>query len=317
MDFEGDRIAGIDLADGTRIAADLYIDASGPEARLIGHLAGAEFEPWGDWLPCDRLLAASAPRLPSLPAFSQISAFNRGWVGLFPLHSRTAIVAVYSSEAIGDAEAVELASVVARMPLSGDAVVSELRPGIQGRPWIGNCVAVGQAAVAIDPIDGLDLHVTHGCISHLMSVFPATVGEFPEAEAYNRSIRSFGANLRDFQAAHYLLNRRYDDRFWDRVRDAPLPPTLQRKVDMFDARALVPLNDDESFHEQSWASLLLGCGVTPKGYDPRVDALPDEAHIQKVQERLREVAAIARRMPPVEQFLGLEQAPPAQVSGQA
>ena len=37
-----------------------------------------------------------------------------------------------------------------------------------------------------------------------MSLFPATAGEFPEAEAYNAAIRSFGSNLRDFQAAHYL-----------------------------------------------------------------------------------------------------------------
>ena len=316
VDIDGDRVAGIDLADGTRVTADLYIDASGQEARLIGRLAGGEFESWSRWLPCDRLLAASAPRLGALPAYSQISAFNRGWVGLFPLQTRTAVVAAYSSAAVADAEVAELASVVARVPISGDAVVSELRPGIQRRPWIGNCIAVGQAAVAVDPVDALDVHVTHGCISHLMTLFPATAGEFPEAEAYNRSVRSFGTNLLDFQAAHYLLNRRFDDSFWDLVRDTSMPPTLQRKVDMFDARALVPLNDDESFHEQSWAGLLFGCGVVPKGYDPRVDRIPDEAHIEKVQDRLRGVAAIARQMPSVEQFLGLGQPARAQVSGQ-
>jgi len=53
----------------------------------------------------------------------------------------------------------------------------------------------------------------------------------------------------------------------------------------------------------------------PQGYDPRVDALPDEAHISKVQGRLREVAEMARQMPSVEQFLGLEQPVPAQVIG--
>lgn len=122
------------------------------------------------------------------------------------------------------------------MPVSGEAVVSELKAGIQRAPWIGNCVAIGEAAIAVDPIDALDLHVTHGCISHLMSLFPATAGEFLEAEAYNRSVRSFGSNLRDFQAAHYLLNRRFDDRFWDLLRDADMPTSLKRKVEMFSAR---------------------------------------------------------------------------------
>jgi tryptophan halogenase len=315
VDVEGDRIAGIDLADGTRLAADLYIDASGRESRLISKLAGAAFDSWSQWLPCDRLLTASAPRLGRLPAYSQVSAFRGGWVGLFPLQSRTPVVAAYNSHVVRDGEAAELAAVIARMPISGDAVVSELRPGMQRSPWIGNCIAVGEAAVALDPIDALELQVTHGCISHLMTVFPATADEFPEAEAYNRSIASFASNLRDFQAAHYLLNRRYDEPFWDRLRETEPPGSLKRKVDMFAARAVVPLSDDETFHEPIWAALLIGCGVAPQGYDPRVDSLPDEDHIRKVQQRLRDVADTARRMPSVEQFLGIEQPAPAQVGG--
>src|SRR5206468_7293439 len=84
VDVSGDGICGIELADGTRISGDLYIDASGREALLIGQLTGAEFEAWDEWLPCDRLLAGSGPRLGRLPAFSQISAFSAGWVGLLP-----------------------------------------------------------------------------------------------------------------------------------------------------------------------------------------------------------------------------------------
>jgi tryptophan halogenase len=315
VDVAGDSIGGIDLADGTRITADLYIDASGSEARLIGCIEGAQFDSWSEWLPCDRLLAASGPRLARLPAFSQISAFHGGWIGLFPLQHRTAIAAAYDSSAASEAEVVELVRVIARVSISGEAIVSALRPGMQRSPWIGNCIAVGLAAIAADPIDAVELQATHGCLSYLMTLFPATAGEFPEAQAYNESIRSFGANLRDFQAAHYLLNRRFDDAMWDRVRERPLPPSLKRKVEMFGARAVVPMNDDESFDEQLWSALLLGCGVMPEGYDPRVDSLSDEMHIAKVRQRLRAVAEQARRMPSVEQFLNIEQGAPAPVSG--
>jgi tryptophan halogenase len=312
IDIAGDTIEGIDLADGSRISADLYIDASGRQARLIGHLASAQFDSWSEWLPCDRLLAASGPRLSGLPAFSQISAFHGGWVGQFPLQDRTAVAAVYNSAAVSDAEVAELTGVIARMPIRGDAVVSELNPGAQRSSWIGNCVAVGEAAIAVDPIDGVELQVTHGCISHLITLFPSTAGAFPEADAYNAAVHSFGSNLRDFQAAHYVFNRRYDEKMWDTVRDAAPPPGLARKAAMFDARAIVPLNDDESFQEQSWAALLVGCGVIPQGYDARLDAVPAEAHVQKVQERLRAVAMLARQMPTVEQFLGLDQPSAAQ-----
>jgi tryptophan halogenase len=313
IDITGDIVEGIDLADGTRVTADLYVDASGREAALIGSLASAQFESWSEWLQCDRLLAASAPRLSSLPAFSQISAFHGGWVGLFPLQDRTAVTAVYSSAAVSDDEVVDLAGVISRLPISGEAVVSELAPGAQRSPWTGNCVSVGDAAIAADPIDAVELQVAHGCISHLVSLFPATAGEFPEADAYNAVIRSFGANLRDFQAAHYLFNRRFDEAFWDRARDTQPPAGLARKAAMFSARASIPLNDDETFQGQNWAALLTGCGIVPQGYDPRVDALPDHAHVEKVQQRLRDVAALARAMPTVDQFLTVEQPSPQAV----
>jgi len=47
----------------------------------------------------------------------------------------------------------------------------------------------------------------------------------------------------------------------------------------------------------------------------RVDSLSDEAHIQKVQQRLSDVSGLARRMPGVDEFLGLEQRASAEVSG--
>jgi tryptophan halogenase len=314
VDAAGDRVNGLDLADGTRLTADLYIDASGAEARLIGRLEGGELDSWADWLPCDRLLAASAPALRSVPAFSQISAFRAGWVGVFPLQHRTAVVACYSSRAAADQEVAEQAGVIARMPIAGDAVVGQLRPGARRRPWIGNCVAIGEAAIACDPIDALELHVAQGCISHLITLFPATAAEFVEADEYNRAIRLFGSNLRDFQAAHYKLNGRFDDSFWDAARNATAPDSLQRRLDAFQARALVVLNDEESFQESAWASLLLGCGTMPGGYDPRIDAVPDEQHIQKVQQRLREVASRAQQMPRIDELL-LDQSASVELSG--
>jgi tryptophan halogenase len=99
------------------------------------------------------------------------------------------------------------------------------------------------------------------------------------------------------------------------VRDVSAPAGLQRKIDMFAARAMIPLGDEETFDEQSWAALLIGCGVRPQGYDPRVDAIADQVILQKVQQRLREVAAMARQMPGVEAFLALEQPSPALVGG--
>jgi tryptophan halogenase len=302
--LDGERIRSLELDDGTRIEADLFIDASGAERVLMMRMPGAKFERWKDQFRCDRIVTASAPRLKSLPAFSQVSAFRGGWIGLYPLRDRTAVMAVYASNVVSDQSIPGELPLLARMPVSGEAVVAELKPGMLDRSWIGNCVAVGDAAVAVEPLDASQLHVAQGCISHLIAIFPATADEMPEALAYNKTMHSFAANIRDFTLAHYVLNRRFDERFWDEAREAAVPPTLRRKLDLFAARGAIVLGDDETFSEQSWTLSLLGAGIEPDGYDPRIDLLPDEPHIEKVQQRLRAVSQLARAMPTVDQFVG-------------
>lgn len=313
--IDGDRIGSVALSGGERVEADLLIDASGSEGALIRQMPDARFESWREWLPCDRMVVASGPRFPNLPAFSQVSAFSGGWIGLHPLQDRTAVVAVYGSAAISDDRMAQEIGVLARIPVAGDAIVSRLDQGAQERPWIGNCVAIGEAAIGLEPLDAVQLHLAHGCISHLISYFPVSADEMPEADAYNSSIGRFAENVRDHQIAHYKLNRRFDEPLWDACRDAQVPATLARKLELFAARALVTEYDDESFHEQSWAAMFLGHGLVPEGYDPRVDMFPDDVHIEKVQSRLKAVGEEVKRMPTVDQFLGQAVAPAtAQVS---
>lgn len=303
VETEGERIAAIVLSSGERVESDLFIDASGAEAALISRLPGDRFESWSEWLPCDRMMAVSGAPISPPPAFSQISAFRAGWVGLYPLQDWTGIVSVYSSRDISDREMADTLPLLARIAVSGEAVVSEIRPGLRRRSWIGNCIAVGDGAIALDPLESLGLHVTHACISHLMALFPADADNFPEAELYNRTIALAGDNMRDFKCAHYRLNRRFDEPFWDRCRDMVLPASLQRKIEVFSLTGHVPLHDEEPFEEQNWAALLIGAGLMPQGYDPRIDTVPDEAHIAKVQQRLRDIAAIVANMPTVSEFL--------------
>ena len=318
VEIEGDRIIAIILNDGERVEADLFVDASGARAALMSHMPGADLESWREWLPCDRMLVASARGLKPLPAFSQISASRHGWVGLFPLQDRTAVVAAYDSRETSDQALLEDLPTLANMPIGGDAVVSDLNQGIRRRAWIGNCVAIGDSAFSLEPLDGAQLHIVHYCISQLMTLFPVEAGAFPEAQLYDRVIRRLAVNLRDFQLAHYKLNRCFDMSFWDGCRDASVPETLQRKLDIFTARGRVPLYDDETFQEQDWESLFIGHGLMPQSYDPRVDAIPEQEHIALVQARLNDVVGLVEGMAPVDDFIAsvnAQQAPGAKAVG--
>lgn len=303
VEIEGERIAAVVLADGERVEADLFIDASGPQATLIGKMPGAEFESWREWLPCDRMLVASGNALRPCPSFSQISAFRQGWIGHFPLQDRTTIIAVYDSREISDQDMASSLPGLAGLPISGDAVVSELNQGARKRGWVGNCVAVGESLFSLEPLDGVQLHITHNCISQLMTLFPVETEAFPEAEAYDHILRFVATNLRDFQLAHYKLNHRFGEPLWDRCRDVAVPETLQRKLDIFAARGHVPLYDFETFQEHGWASSFIGHGILPESYDPRVDVLPEQEQIAQVHRRLQEIVGLVDAMPQVEEFI--------------
>jgi tryptophan halogenase len=303
VEIEGDRIAAVILADGERVEADLFVDATGPQALLIGRMPGTSFESWRELLPCDRMMVTYAPLLRPCPAFSQITAFEHGWTGLFPLQDRTAVVAVYDSRGISDREMIARLPAVARVPISGDAVVSELNQGTRNRFWVGNCVAVGESAFSLEPLDAVQLHIAHNCVSQLMTLFPVEAGSFPEAEAYDAIIRFVATNLRDFQLAHYKLNGRVGEVMWDRCREAAVPETLRRKLDLFSARGHVPLYDFETFQDHGWASLFIGHGLIPETYDPRLDAVPEQEQIAQVHRRLQDIVGLVETMPTVDEFI--------------
>lgn len=306
-------VASVTLNGGASVAADLFVDASGPDAVLAGRALEVPFESWSSWFPCDRILAASGPRLKPLPAMSRISAFGAGWMGMFPLQDRTPVVAAYDSRRISDEEMARTASVLAGMAL-GDAVVSPFAAGCRAAPWTGNCVAIGEAAACLEPLDAAPLHMIHLGISHLITLFPVDADNLLEAHPYNEAVLSHARNLRDFQIAHYRLNERLDESFWDGARAAEPPPGLAYKLDLFAARGAVALYEDETFQEENWISILIGHGLIPRGHDPQADAMPREEQIQSFQRMLGFIAAEVREMPSIEAQLELFAPPPSSAS---
>jgi len=305
---EGDRILSVTLDDGQSIEGDLFIDASGVEALLIGGASGAAFQAWRDDFPADRILVASAPALKPLPGFSQITAFAAGWTGLYPLKDRTAVVAVYDSGAMSDQQVLDGLPQITGFPLRGEATVAPLAPGM--RPaWVGNCVAIGDAAVVLEPLDAVQLHLIHMGLTQLIALFPVDAEAMPEAEVCNVGFAAHVRNVRDFQISHYRLNRRPGEPFWDRARTTPAPDSLQTRFNMFSARGKVVLFDDESFQDQNWTALFIGHGLIPRSYDPMVDAVPAEQQMGRFRGLLGKIAEEVRAMPQVEAEFGVSAAP--------
>jgi tryptophan 7-halogenase len=303
------RIASVTLDGGEPVEGDLFIDASGADAALMSAMPDAPFESWGAWLGCDRMLAASGERLNPLPAFSEIKAFAAGWVGLYPLQHRTAVVAMFDSARMTDLEVRDLLTTLTGLHIDG-AVARPFAAGARTKAWSGNCVAIGQAAVSLDQLDAAPLHLIHTGLSHLVTFFPVNADEMPEAGPYNAAMSAHARNLRDFQIAHFKLNGRVGEPFWDAARVAAGPETLDYKIALFGARGRVALYDDETFQDENWTSVFVGHGLIPRAYDPLAERMPREEQIQQFQHMLRFIAGETRDMPSLEAHMDLS--PPRQ-----
>lgn len=294
------RIQSLQLDNGEVLCADFFIDASGVEARLISSLESPDnWQSWRPWLKANRVLTASLPAMPSPSAFSQIVAQPGGWLGIYPMLKSTALRAVYDCETTRREQMLSSMGTMTKTQLT-NIVEKPLHLGLRKESWIGNCVALGDAAMQTDPVDATDLHFLGLGISTLCNLFPNDCRDMPEANWFNKKMQEDAERVRDFQIAHYQLNGLKDDPFWEIARKEQPPEALQQKLRLFESRGKISLLEAETFQEESWISLFVGQDLIPKSYDPRIDVVSSAEIGSKFQQMLDFIAGELESMPSIE-----------------
>ena len=302
IDVTSEAVRSIRLQDDTLVEGDLYIDATGSDAALISLFDQGESENWQAWFPCDRVITASSPLLNPSPAFSQIAAFAKGWIGFFPLLNRTAVAAVYSSKHTEHSEIIRNLQPIPGIKLDG-AIDKPISVSARKKQWICNCIALGSAAVNLDPLDATHMHMLDVGLSLLRTLFPVDKAAMKEAAIFNEKMYWHATNARDFQITHYKLNKRFGEPLWDEVRDMEIPATLNEKFALFKARGRVAMQENETFQEESWTSIFVGHGLQPITYDPLVDNMPEQEQIEHFQKILKYIAGEIQSMPSLQAYV--------------
>ncbi|MES2443426.1 MAG: tryptophan 7-halogenase [Pseudomonadota bacterium] len=266
---EDGSIAALALDGGRRVEGDLFVDATGAEAGLIGAVLTVASESWHAYFPTDAVLAASGPRLASVPVYAEIRASGQGWTGLYPTAAGTYLQHAYSREVSSDDAALAAAAATGGIALS-DAVIRTIHPRRRAVAWERNCVAIGEAACVFDPVHDVALHAVQLGLVNLLACFPAG-GDFAAQRAeYNRVARSAFERIRDFQSAHYACAR-YLGAYWERAQSAAISPELAHRIALFEARGEVAPMEDDSFVPDSWRALFTGHGLNPETWLPTID----------------------------------------------
>ena len=258
---EDGGIASLLLEGGGRVEADLFLDCTGPAALLASRLDPA-FEDWSEWLPFDRLAVRTEPAQQLVP-FDRVTGTAAGWSLSAALPDRTMIVEAFSS-AFADAAP------------TGERIA--IRSGCRPSPWTANVLALGDAAVAVDPLHATNLHLAQSAILRALELLPGHDFHPLELREYNRRSEQEASAVRDFLALHYLRSGRRDSPFWSAMAERGPPATLHRTIEQFERRGRLPRFEEESFDKHSWTAALIGLGVIPQGVDPLAAGVnPDKA----------------------------------------
>lgn len=263
-------IAAVMREDGSALTADLYLDCTGPAARLHATL-GAPREGWRHWLPCDRLLLS--PATPAeLAAVETVEAEASGWRWQSALQSGR-VFAATGAEADGDALVIDAGATL--------------------EPWRHNVIAIGDAAVSIEPLEWTNLHLAHSAIDRVITMLPAGEPHPLEQAEYNRQSIAEARRARDFVLLHYVTSQR-EGAFWQDIASTEPPESLAHTLRLFRERGRLPFYEEETFDRDSWLAVLFGQGVRPRRIDPLAEAVPSaEAARAMDSYRARIAQAIA------------------------
>ena len=289
LNGESGNIETLTLKSGMQIVGDLFVDCTGFRSLLLGGTLQVKWEDWNQWLPCDRALAVPCERAGEFTPYTRSTAQTAGWIWRIPLQHRTGNGYVFSSRFIGEDQAHDTLLGALDGPARAEPKLLRFSAGRRVQAWKRNCVAIGLASGFLEPLESTSIFLIQAAVIDLLRLLPSPdrpgQSDARLANEFNRLTDIQYERVRDFLILHYFANQRHGEALWDHVRTMPIPDSLAHKISLFEARGHVPYYKDGLFSRDSWLSVLIGQGLTPRAYD----RLADCVSLQDLESRMRDL----------------------------
>ncbi|WP_305098375.1 tryptophan 7-halogenase [Croceibacterium aestuarii] len=271
------------VAEGVgEIPGDLFVDCTGSRALLHSHLPEARQIDWHAMHPVRRIAMAEAGR-PVLALEDRAAFTPLGWrwdlAGRDGLQTILGIAGEAGDEAISAALGEPPAAIV---PFS---------PGRAEAPWLGNVVALGDAAARIEPLGGIAQDLAHRQLALLLELLPGRTVDAAERAEFNRRAALMADRAADWVAVHYAAPAAGElfPHLWR-------SPELERALDQYVRRGRTPFAEEAPMLVQEWGALLQALGV-PSGESPLTAAAAGDENDGGRHFAARAEAALAAAPP--------------------
>ena len=240
-------VSAVAVEGAGEIAADLYLDCTGPRAFLMNAMPGYERIDWGDPAGGRALLVSK----PGGPLFVLVDRATLTPLGRLQEYAgrdgRLAIVGL--ADGVARQQAADM--------LGGEPeILLRVPAGRLAQSWLGNVIALGDAAAHFEPLGWLNLDLAHRQLALLLELLPGRTPEPRERDEFNRRAALMADRVRDTIALHYHAPAAKAV-----FGEQPLSPEMELTLDQFTRRGRVPFFEEMPFLVQEWGHLLDALGI--------------------------------------------------------
>jgi len=312
----GERgVSALVLESGERLSADLYVDASGFRAELLGRTFAEPFRSFDRSLFCDRAVMGGWARTDEpIKPYTTAETMDAGWCWQIEHENWINRGYVYASRFISD-DAARTELLGKNPKISNEPRVVKFRSGRYERMWVDNVVGIGNASGFVEPLEATALvTIIVQCRALADCLWENALEPTPSMIAiYNRFIGESWDEVRDFIALHYRFNHRLDTPFWRTCLAETELGNAQTLVDFYRENGPTSLHEplllrpSSTFGMEGYLALLIGQKVPhQKPHQPTAREL------EVWQKQSRELGAAAERGLTVREGLDLLRRPDVQ-----
>lgn len=282
-------IVFVDLKDGTRISADLFIDASGVSGDLIStfgteHSVARRLE-----------VMESTARSDDLPgSLRTVQGQDYGWTSTSHLQNQKCILTVSHPDVLA----------TAKLKQEGQTHNSfNIGVGGRNRGWVGNCVGIGHANCVLEPLTPAPIMLLQRDILRLLELIPVTKDMSLEESEYNRLLADDVEHCTLFNDTFFHIPENIRTPYWKDAVSETQSDKFARKYTQFKSRGQITMFDYEPFNEQDWTILYFGLHLAPERYDLFADNMSETAIRNQLDQLKQSIEQIAQRIPPHKRYL--------------
>ena len=280
---------GIDYIIGeNEYKSDFYIDSSGFKKVLIGKL-GVKWNSYAEYLPVNEAIAFPTDDTDEYPLYTSSTAMKYGWMWNTPVYGRWGNGYVFDNNYINAEQAQKEAEEYLGKKIEFIFKNIKFSAGSLDKFWVKNCMAVGLSSNFIEPLEATSIGSTITQAFMFMNYYDCA--NDLQIKQFNDKMSMVIENLRDFVILHYQVKKN-DTEFWSNLKNLPIPPSLQHKLDLWKDR--LPIREDfEStqyllFYEMNFISIMFGLKLLNKDVLTKIyDGFSDN-HKLRIKNNIRE-----------------------------